>query len=140
MLSGLQEKAAELKLPFGNRRQTCNSRRAQELGLWAASQGKGEIFGRLAFVRYFADGANLARIPVLLEIARAAGLDEQEAMDVLTTRSFGQAVDRDWNLSRLLGITAVPTFIMGQDRLVGAQSYEALEQMLLANGAARLSP
>ncbi len=139
MISGLQETATTLNLPFGDRQQTCNSRRAQELGLWAASQGKGEIFRQLAFVRYFVDGANLAKLPVLLEIAQAAGLDEKEAMETLTTQSFGQAVDRDWSLSRLLGVTAVPTFIMGRDRLVGAQGYEILEEMLLANGAARLS-
>lgn len=137
MISHLKETAAALNLPFGDRHQTCNSRLAQELAFWAASRGKGEIFHRLAFSRYFADGANLARIPVLLEIAGSAGLDEQEAQAVLTARSFSQAVDRDWNLSRLKGITAVPTFIMGKSRLVGAQSYEKLEEMLLDNGVSR---
>ncbi len=138
MIDRLRETAASLGLPFGDRRRTCNSRLAQELGLWAASQGKGEAFQRLAFSRYFVDGANLARIPVLLDIVRTAGLDKQAAMDVLTTRSFSHLVDRDWELARLKGIDAVPTFVIGTGRLVGAQRYEDLAKMLLASGVSRI--
>jgi predicted DsbA family dithiol-disulfide isomerase len=39
-------------------------------------------------------------------------------------------VDQDWDLSRAKGVTAVPTFFMGLDRLVGAQSHEILERMI----------
>ena len=138
MIGRLRETAAALGLPFGDRHRTCNSRLAQELGLWAATQGEGESFQQLAFSRYFVDGANLAKIPVLLDIVRTAGLDEQAALEVLTTRSFSHLVDRDWNLARLNGITAVPTFVIGASRLVGAQRYEDLAEMLQANGVSRL--
>ena len=138
MIDHLRDTARDLGLPFGDRHQTFNTRLAQELGLWAASQGKGEVFHRLAFARYFADGANLAKIPVLVDIAKSAGLDEKEAETVLTTRSFSQAVDDDWNLSRLKGITAVPTFVIGASRLVGAQSYENLELLMLENDVPKL--
>ncbi len=137
MIGRLRETAAALGLPFGDRHRTCNSRLAQELGLWAASQGQGESFQQLAFSRYFVDGANLAKIPVLLDIVRTAGLDEQAALEVLTTRSFSHLVDRDWSLARLKGITAVPTFVIGASRLVGAQKYEDLAEMLLANDVPR---
>ncbi len=43
-------------------------------------------------------------------------------------------MDADWVLSREKGVTAVPTFIVNQDRLVGAQPYEMLEEMVIANG------
>ncbi len=46
-------------------------------------------------------------------------------------RTFKDAVDADWELSRAKGITAVPTFIMGQDRLVGAQTHEILEKLVV---------
>ena len=75
---------------------------------------------------------------MLLDIAKSAGLNGQEAEAVLTTRSFSEAVDHDWNLARLKGITAVPTFVIGTSRLVGAQSYENLEAMMLVNGIPKL--
>ena len=34
---------------------------------------------------------------------------------------FRAAVDGDWNLSREKAITAVPTFLMNEDKLIGAQ-------------------
>jgi predicted DsbA family dithiol-disulfide isomerase len=49
-------------------------------------------------------------------------------------RSYREAVDRDWQRSRQLGITAVPTFILNGQRLVGAQSYAELEGMVLSAG------
>jgi predicted DsbA family dithiol-disulfide isomerase len=33
-----------------------------------------------------------------------------------------------------MGITAVPTFVMNQDKIVGAQPYEMLVKLLQANG------
>ncbi len=70
MIDHLRITAEELGLPFGPRNKTYNSRLAQELGLWAEDQGKGEPFHMAAFHAYFADGLNLAKMPVLLE-ARA---------------------------------------------------------------------
>ncbi len=130
MMANLQTTARELNLPFGPRTTTYNSRLAQELGLWAEDQGKGEPFHIAAFQAYFADGLNIAKIPVLLELARKVGLPEKEAEDVLTNRSYKQKVDRDWADSRFKGINAVPTFIMGHHKLVGAQSYAALVDLV----------
>jgi len=130
MMAQLQATAKELGLPFGPRDTTYNSRLAQELGLWAQDQGKGEPFHMVAFHAYFADGLNIARIPVLLELARQVGLPEKEAEEVLTKRSYRQQVDRDWADSRFKSINAVPTFVMGHHKLVGAQSYAALVDLV----------
>jgi len=105
--------------------------------MWAIASGKGEEFHLAAFKAYFADGVNLAKIPVLLEITRNLGLPEKEAAQVLTDRTFKEAVDRDWQESRFKGITAVPTFIMGRHKLVGAQNYQALEQLVRLYGAVK---
>ena len=45
-------------------------------------------------------------------------------------RTFKEAVDADWRLSRQYGITGVPTFVAGRRSVVGAQPYEALEQLV----------
>lgn len=137
MIAHLQSTALELGLPFGPRSKTYNSRLAQELGLWATASGKGDEFHLGAFKAYFADGHNLGKIPVLLEICRNLGLPEKEAAQVLADRLYKDAVDRDWQESRFKGITAVPSFIMGQHKLVGAQNYEALEQLVRLYGAVK---
>ena len=129
----LKATAEQFGLPFGDRRMTYNSRLAQELGLWAESRGKGHEFHTHAFRVYFVEGRNLARQEVLLDMAGHVGLDREAAREVLETRAFRDAVDRDWELSRAREIMAVPTFYMGLDRLVGAQPYQALENMVKKN-------
>lgn len=137
MMAGLKKKANELGLPFGDRKKTYNSRLAQELGLWAESKDRGDEFHMAAFHGYFAQGKNLAQVPVLLDLAAEAGLSRDEANIVLTDRTFKDAVDADWALSREMMINAVPTFIINQDRLVGAQPFEMIEKMVVANGAGK---
>jgi len=88
-----------------------------------------------AFKAYFVDGKNIAKMPALLDLAASVNLPREEAEAVLTNRAFKAAVDADWSLSRDQGITAVPTFVMNQDKLVGAQPYEALKRLVVANGA-----
>lgn len=133
-MAHLQTTAQELGLPFGTRNKTYNSRLAQELGLWAEDQGKGETFHLAAFHAYFAEGLNLAKKEILLELARQANLPEKEAEGILINRNYKAKVNRDWADSRLKGITAVPTFVMGQHKVVGAQSYQTLTELVTFYG------
>lgn len=134
ILKRLEKTAAECGLPFGHRTHTYNSRRAQELGKWAESLNKGEEFHMAAFRAYFVDGKNIAELPVLKDIVRSIGLDDEKVEDILGEGAFREEVDNDWACSRRHEIMAVPTFMARGRRLVGAQSYEALEK-LIAGGA-----
>ena len=117
-------------LPYGERKMTFNSRLAQELGKWADTQPTGDAIHDALFKAYFVDGRNIGDAAVLLEIARAIGLDEAKAREVLEKRTFKAAVDEDWAKSRSYGITGVPTFVTGGKGLVGAQPYEALVELI----------
>ena len=117
-------------LPYGERTHTYNSRLAQELGKWADTQPGGEAFHDAMFRAYFVEARDISRPEVLLEIAEAVGLPRAAAADVLAKRTFKEAVDRDWALSRHYGITGVPTFVAGHRGVVGAQPYEVLEQLV----------
>jgi predicted DsbA family dithiol-disulfide isomerase len=130
----LKKVAAELGLPWGMRTRTYNSRRAQELGKWAEALGKGDEFHMAVFQSYFADGRNIADISVLKEIAGTIGLDGRMAEQALAERTFKEAVDRDWEYSRTCGITAVPTFMVDGQQVVGAQPYQALQDLVTAAG------
>ncbi len=134
MLARLKQVAEDEGLPFGDRIYTYNSRKAQELGKWAETQGKGDAFHPAAFHVYFAEGKNIAKIPVLLDLAESAGLDRNEALKVLENRTFANAVDADWDLSRKLNIRAVPTFVCGNQNISGAQPYDILEKLIISQG------
>jgi predicted DsbA family dithiol-disulfide isomerase len=130
----LKNTAEKLGLPFGDRDKTFNSRLAQELGLWAESKNMGDEFHKAAFKAYFVDGKNIAKIQVLLDLAESANLPRNEARRVIETRAFKPEVDADWTLSREKGIRAVPSFIIDDRRVVGAQPYETLVQLLENSG------
>jgi predicted DsbA family dithiol-disulfide isomerase len=131
MLDHLKRVASDCGLPFGMRSSTYNSRRAHELGKWAESLNKGEEFHLAVFKAYFADGLNIAKIPVLVQLAESVGL--RGAEEVLSKGTFKEAVDHDWSYSRACGITAVPTFAANGRMVVGAQPYKVLEELIKAS-------
>ena len=134
-MSRLKQVADELGLPLGERKKTYNSRLAQELAKWAESKGKGDPFHEAVFRAYFVDGRNIGKTDELVTLATSIGLPEKEARSVLELRTFKEAVDSDWFRSRSLGITAVPTFVVDHQAVVGFQPYESLEQLVKACGA-----
>ncbi len=117
-------------LPYGERTMTYNSRLAQELGKWADTQPGGEAIHDALFRAYFVEARDISQPAVLLDIVEHVGLSAAGARDVLEKRTFKDAVDADWKLSREYGITGVPTFVVGHHGVVGAQPYETLEQLV----------
>ena len=122
-------------LAYGERTMTYSSRRAQELAAWAVTQPGGDAIHDALFRAYFVDGLNLADIDQLLKVASSLDLSAADASAVLSTRSFRAAVDADWQRSRELGVTGVPTYVCEGSGVVGAQPYEVLEQLVTAAGA-----
>jgi predicted DsbA family dithiol-disulfide isomerase len=117
-------------LPYGERTMTYNSRLAQELGKWADTQPGGEAIHDALFRAYFAETRDISQPDVLVDIARQVGLPVDAAREVLEKRTFKNAVDADWQLSREYGITGVPTFVAGRHGVVGAQPYESLVELV----------
>ena len=129
------KRVAEMEgLPMDDRTMTYNTRLAQELGKWAESQGRGDEFHIRVFGAYFAEGKNIGNIFELVTLSEEIGLSGTEARKVMETRSFREAVDRDWEHSRAMKVTAVPTFIVDSQAVVGAQPYEELERFLKMKG------
>ena len=117
-------------LPYGERSMTYNSRLAQELGKWAEAQPGGEAIHDALFRAYFVEGRNIGDADTLVKIAESVGLNGDEARKVLETRSYKAAIDADWEKSRRYGVTGVPTFVVGDQGVVGAQPYEVLERLV----------
>ncbi len=121
-------------LPYGERTHTYNSRNAQELAKWAETRPNGDKIHNALFKAYFVDCKNVAETDVLMSVCESIGLDVTAAEKALADGVFKDAVDEDWNKSRSYGVTGVPTYVVGQNGIVGAQPYEAIESLLLGAG------
>ena len=126
-------------LPYSERSHTYNSRLAQEIGTWAETQAGGNAIHDKFFEAYFVDCRNVGDVEVIIHVVKSIGLDENEARAVLAERRFKDAVDADWEKSGSYGVTGVPTFVSNGRGLVGAQPYEALQQLMAEAGAERRS-
>ena len=126
-MKGLMKEAG---LPYGERTMTYNSRLAQELGKWADSVDDNTTLHERLYKAYFVDNINISNIDALVQLAKQAGLDENDAREVLINRSFEAQVDEDWQLARQTGITGVPTFFANGLVVVGCQPYETLEKFV----------
>ena len=133
-LQRLKRVAASLSLPLADRVRTYNSRLAQELAKWAESKGKGDEFHHTVFKAYFAESKNIALADELVGLAVSVGLPADEARHVILARSFRETVNADWARAHNLGITAVPTFIIDDQRIVGFQPHEVLVQFVTGSG------
>ena len=133
-MQNLTEAAKGLGLPFNPPEMIYNSRFAQELGLWAESKGKGDAFLEALYVAYFVDSRNIAKISVLSELAASVGLPGDDVESVIKAGTFKHRVDRDWAMAEEMNIMVLPTFVVNQNRLVGAQPYHKLERLMEQNG------
>jgi predicted DsbA family dithiol-disulfide isomerase len=122
-------------LAYGRRTHTYNSRLAQELAKWADTQPGGEAIHDAMYRAYFVEGRNISDAEVLLQMVAEIGLDVGAATAVINDRTFSDAVDEDWGLSRAYGVTGVPTFVADGRGVVGAQEYNVLVRLLEAGGA-----
>ncbi len=132
--SRLKAMIEEEGLPYGERKMTYNSRLAQELGKWAEGKPDGDRLHGLIFRAYFVDNANIAQPEILSKLVEQAGLPVDEARDAMASRTFKEQVDADWERCRKLGITGVPTYVMDDSMIVGAQPYEVLERFIRHSG------
>jgi predicted DsbA family dithiol-disulfide isomerase len=124
MQERLSSVAAEAGLPLEPRTRTYNSRRAQELGKLAEELGRMEPYQHSVYRAYFVEGRNIALAEELLQIAKRAGLPEDEARSALEEKSYAKEVDDDWRRARLMGITGVPAFVYGGKLLSGYRPYQ----------------
>jgi predicted DsbA family dithiol-disulfide isomerase len=104
---------------------------AHRLLHWAETVGRQRELKHSLFKANFTDGANVSDHEVLVDAAVAAGLDEDQAREVLASGRYDEAVrnaERDW-ISR--GIRSVPAIVINGTWLIsGGQPASAFEQAL----------
>lgn len=113
-----------------DRKRAWNTRRAQQLAVWAVSQPGGEAIHDVLFRAYHVDNVNLYDADVLVGLAEEVGLDGEAARAAIDAEAIVQAVDQHWAAARRVGVSAVPTFVAGGRGVQGAQEVEVLRQLV----------
>ncbi|WP_447983847.1 DsbA family oxidoreductase [Nitrospira sp. Nam74] len=111
------------------------SRRALELAEFARAKGRFDEVHRGLFKAFFEEGQDIHNLETLVAIGTAGGLDGKMVRAALEQGLYRERVIQDEREAADLGITAVPTVMIGQaDRpledaeiISGAQPYEVIK-------------
>jgi predicted DsbA family dithiol-disulfide isomerase len=117
----------EIKLPP----RVSNSRLALEISEYAKQKGKFKEFYDAVFNAYWKEGRDIGSKEYLFQIAEESGLKTKELKTYLEEGRGHKKLNEHLSEVRSLGITGVPTFIVGDKMIVGAQPYEVLKKAAL---------
>jgi len=113
-----------------------NSNLALKGFLYARDQGEqaGQAYHSAAFEAVWSEGRNLGREAVLRDVAEEAGLDPDDLLETVDHRSYQFRLERIKRyVEEELGVQRVPTFVFGDQRIVGNDPFEpSLKQPLEA--------
>jgi predicted DsbA family dithiol-disulfide isomerase len=116
----------EMKAP----RTLANSLLALQAGEFAAEAGADEVFEDRVFRAYFSEGLNIGKRDVLVDLGAQVGLDRDALGDALDSGKYAMRIKNHAQAASHLGISGVPTFLIGDWPLVGAQSEDVMRRVL----------
>ena len=131
----IRQRGASVGFEFGagERRRTWNTFDAHRLLHWAGLQGEAaqRALKHALFKAYFTDGLNPSDHEVLVRLAADAGLDGDQARQVLDSDAYADEVRTQAQFWQANGIRSVPSVIVnGRHLIQGGQPPEVFEQAL----------
>lgn len=114
-----------------------NTLDAHRLLLWAQSEGDAEDLLERMYSAYFEQGRSLFDDEALLTLVAEAGLDREQAANVLSSEAFADEVREHQATAASFGANGVPFFVFDRKYgISGAQPLEAFTQTLQSAWAA----
>ncbi len=95
---------------------------------YARKEGRFEAFHDRVFRAYWQEGRNIGDINVPLEIGRETGLEPSRLKAYFKEGDWEAALERNNRSASKHQVSGVPTFIIGKEKVVGAQPYEAIKE------------
>ncbi len=130
VMSNVMQLAKEDGLTFKLTDKLPNSRMALFISEFARKKGKYDEFHELVLEKYWKEGKDIGDLSFLLELAESIGLNRDEVLAFIETdEPQNRLKDALRELSKHM-INGVPTFIIGNRMVVGAQSYETFEKVI----------
>lgn len=139
----IRRRAADLgfTMAMTDERRIYNTFDAHRLLHWGKLEGRQRQLKHGLFEAYFTEGQNPADHEVLLVAAETAGLDQEEAAEVLASGRYAEEVRTEEQFWQGQGITGVPAIVINRRYLIsGGQPPEVFERALrqIAGGPAYL--
>jgi len=123
--------AIGFKFDLEKRTHFYNTFDAHRLLLWALEQGRQVALKKILLRAYFSEGQNPSDRQTLARLAAEAGLDQEQAREVLASGAYAAEVRELEAFYQQRGINSVPALVLNGRHLVsGSQSVEYYEQML----------
>lgn len=98
---------------------------------FAKEHDKADAYNRRILAAFFQEDQDIGSLDVLTHLAGEIGLDTQAFREALEAGKYREAHKRALRHAyEEMGITGVPTFVVGNEVLVGLQSKEALEKAI----------
>lgn len=107
-----------------------NSRIALEATEYAQKNGQAEAFAQAVYQAYFQHGKNIGDLEIVLSLAEEVGLYRAELHDHLLSGTYTDRIQTAQKEAHELGVSGVPTFVVGPAQIVGAQSPDVVINML----------
>ena len=131
--SKIEQSASAIGLPidFAAMERTPNTIDAHRLIHWAGLEDKQQLMIDALFNAYFCMGLDIGDRNILCDVAEVIGLEFGVMARLLDSDSDVKLIkDRDAH-SRLMGVSAVPTFIVGNRHAIpGAQTPDVWESLI----------
>ncbi|QHJ71242.1 DsbA family oxidoreductase [Planococcus halotolerans] len=98
---------------------------------YAKEKGKGTAYNERMLKAFFQESQDIGDVDVLTKLAGEVGLDEKEYREALESRKYKEAHQQALVHSyEEAGITAVPTFVIGDTKIAGIHTKETIEQLI----------
>jgi len=107
-----------------------NTFKAHQLLHYARTEGKEEQLKLRLFSAFFSESKNINAIDILIEEADAVGLDIEKAKNALESGQYADVVRAEENRWMQMGIQSVPTFVIADQGIAGAQPPETLANFI----------
>jgi predicted DsbA family dithiol-disulfide isomerase len=130
VMANVRRLAEEDGLTFKRSDKLPNSQLALMISEFARNKRKFDEFHRLVFINYWKEGKDIGNIDLLLEIAESIGLDENEILDYIKSDEPLNRIRKSTDELGRCGINSVPTFLIEDKFIIGAQAYSVFEKVI----------
>jgi len=114
-----------------------NTRRVLAMAEHARDAGKLDEFRRAGMEAHWRHGNGLESDDDLRSIAESVGLDGAAALAAADDPRYAARVDARIAEAHAQGVSGIPTFVIGDEEVVGCQPYEVLAAAAVRAGAKR---
>lgn len=107
-----------------------NSQISLYVSEFARTKGKFDEFHKLVFEAYWIEGKDIGDLSLLIELAESVGLNKEGLIAYIKSDEPVNRLRKNMFELGRRGINGVPTFLIGNQFVIGVQPYEVFENVI----------